>query len=175
MFRPILKVTPRASPPVYSISSCFPPLKTRTTRAAARPYHAFHDSTSKHIGLILIHPDVCRRKQIWHVQRGIVPFHSSRPAQAFPLIPMLLGALKASSSERFIMESPKLLLAGFKYNWGSAYYRPHCAHVPSPYLCQKSLVCEISQTPRQTPSWWTNQWRKEGRASQKYTCTDSSL
>jgi hypothetical protein len=100
MLHTALKVTSRA-PLVSSISRCSHPVAVRPARVAALSNRAFHvrHPTSKASGLVLLQVDVCKRRQIWHVRTGIAPFHSSRPTQALPVIPMLLGALKASSPE----------------------------------------------------------------------------
>ncbi|KAG2061029.1 hypothetical protein BDR06DRAFT_947526 [Suillus hirtellus] len=129
MFRP---VTPRA-PPISSISWRFPSAGARAARvpitARSSSYHVFHP-TPKFSGLVHVQVNDCMRRQIWHAQRGIAPFHSSRPNQGLPLIPMLLGAFKASTTIEVARTTARIALTFlplilFKNRWSKKYLKHH--------------------------------------------------
>ncbi|KAG1717553.1 peptidase family M48-domain-containing protein [Suillus lakei] len=131
MFRPALKVTSRVSP-VSSMSWRFPRAGVQAaTVVAARSssYRVLH-STPKSSGLVLVQVNLCRRRQIWHAQRGVAPFHSSGPNQGLPLIPMLLGAFKASTTIEVVRTAARVALTFlplilFKNRWSKKYLKHH--------------------------------------------------
>lgn len=81
-------------------------------------------------GLILDQVNVYSRRKIWHAQRGVAPFHSSRPNQGLPLIPMLLGAFKASTTVEVVRTAARVALTFlplifFKNRWSKKYLKHH--------------------------------------------------
>lgn len=131
MFRSALKVASRV-PSVSSTSWRFPSAGVRTARvvtARSSSYHVLH-STPKLSGLFLVQVNVCNRRQIWHAQRGVAPFHSSRPNQGLPVIPMLLGAFKASTTIEVVRTAARIALTFlplilFKNRWSRKYLKHH--------------------------------------------------
>ncbi|KAG1798534.1 peptidase family M48-domain-containing protein [Suillus plorans] len=129
MFR---AVTSRA-PSISSISWRFPSAGTRAARvlitAHSSPYHVFHP-TPKFSGLVHVQVNYCMGRQIWHAQRGVAPFHSSGPNQGLPLIPMLLGAFKASTTIEVARTAARIALTFlplilFKNRWSKKYLKHH--------------------------------------------------
>ncbi|KAG2369075.1 hypothetical protein BDR07DRAFT_1348546 [Suillus spraguei] len=131
MFRPALKVTSRVSS-VSLLSWRFPSAGVRAARvvtARSSSYHVLH-STPKLGGLFLVQVNVCDRRQIWHAQRRVAPFHSSRPDQGLPVIPMLLGAFKASTTIEVVRTAARIALTFlplilFKNRWSRKYLKHH--------------------------------------------------